>query len=88
MFEKKYKLNMKLVNLIVINSIWTSKLTNIYIRFVIAVFISFITTIICLYNLYMCYDATSSITNFGIVTFLAIVLAYMGDNTDKYIALF
>lgn len=36
----------------------------------------------------MCYDATSSITNFGIVTFLAAILAYFGDNTDKYIALF
>lgn len=36
----------------------------------------------------MCYDATSSITNFGIVSVLAAYLAYTGDNTDKHIALF
>ena len=36
----------------------------------------------------MCYDAVSSIQNFGIVTALSSFLLYMGDKYDKHIAIF
>ena len=40
------------------------------------------------YIMYMCYDARSSIQNFGIVTAITALLLYIGDKYDKHVAIF